>query len=148
MMLPGTTGLPRAVKYNMKRRLLYLAILVFPLLSMVAVNEFARGSVTEDGYTSHGITAINSAEGFKEKCSWACHNDTKYCKEHHVKLAKPYFAQIDPIYFGIIRSLQSTGNYGLANIIFLVILIPLLIYILLVKSIRLQRQIRHIKKGN
>lgn len=124
-----------------------MIILVSPILGMIAVNEFARSNMKEGGYASHGITAINSAQRLEDKCSWACHNDTRYCKEHHVKLAKPYFNQIDPIYFGIIRSLASTGNYGLANIVFLVVLIPLLIYVLLIKSISLQRQIRQLKKG-
>ena len=44
-----------------------------------------------------------------------------------------FFMLVFPIYFGIISSLKSTGNYRLANIIFLVIGLPLIMYILLVK---------------
>ena len=117
------------------------------------INEFVRLNTNEKGYTKgkwgliQNITAINTADKLKEKCTWICHNDTKYCKNNHVKLAKPYFNKIDPIYFGIINSLKSTGYYGLANIIFLVIILPLIIYILLVKSISLEFKIRKLNKG-
>ena len=110
------------------------------------INEFVRLNTIEEGYNKQVVTAINSAKKQKEKCSWICHNNTNYCKENHVKLAKPYFDKIDPIYFGIINSLKSTGNYGLANIIFLVILLPLIMYVLLAKSISMQFKIRKLKK--
>jgi hypothetical protein len=110
---------------------------------MIAINEFVRSESTGKGYNANGITAINSDESTKEKCSWICHNNTSFCKDHHVKLASPYFDDIDPIYFGIIGLLKSTGNYGLANIIFLVVIIPLTIYTLLIKSIDIQLKIRN-----
>ena len=110
------------------------------------INEFVRLNTIEEGYNKQVVTAINSAKKQKEKYSWICHNNTNYCKENHVKLAKPYFDKIDPIYFGIINSLKSTGNYGLANIIFLVILLPLIMYVLLAKSISMQFKIRKLKK--
>lgn len=109
------------------------------------INEFVRLNSNEEGYNKQGVTAINTAKKQKEKCSWICHNNTNYCKNHHVKLAKPYFDGIDPIYTGIINALQSTGNYGFANILFLVILLPLIMYILLIKSIGLQFKIRNLK---
>jgi len=126
--------------------MLYLSILILPFLGMIIVNESVRLNTIGKGYTNQGVTAINSAERLKNKCSWICHNETAFCKANHVKLAKPYFNKIDPLYFGIIHTLQSTGNYGLANIIFLVILIPLLMYVLLIKSISIQLEIRKIKK--
>lgn len=116
-------------------------------MGMVVVNEFVRLNTTEEGYKRRGVTAINSVKRIKDKCSWICHNDTDYCRENHVKLAKPHFNQIDPIYFGIIHSLQSTGAYRWANIVFLVILGPLFMYILLIKSIGIQTEINKIKKG-
>ena len=137
----------------MKKQALYWSILILPFLVMIMINEFVRLNTNEKGYTKgkwgliQNITAINTADKLKEKCTWICHNDTKYCKNNHVKLAKPYFNKIDPIYFGIINSLKSTGYYGLANIIFLVIILPLIIYILLVKSISLEFKIRKLNKG-
>jgi len=129
----------------MKKQIIYLIILILPIFGMVSINEFVRYNTDGEGFNKQGIIAINSATKQKEKCSWICHNDTMYCKNHHVKIDKSYFNRIDPIYFGIIDSLKSTGNYGLANIIFLVILLPLLMFILLVKSINLQFKIRKLK---
>jgi hypothetical protein len=117
---------------NYKRLLL---ILVVPFLLMILVNEFMRTTLKDKPYSISGITAMNSAVPTKEKCNWNCHNNTKYCKQHHVKLVKPYFNVVDPVYFGMIGLLASTGNYGLANIIFLVILWPLFMAVLLAKVI-------------
>ncbi len=130
----------------MRKRILYVSLLVFPLLSMVLINEFARSNVLEKGFNYYNVTAINSAGKFKKKCSWACHNITNFCKENHVALAKPYFNIIDPLYFGIIKSLKSTGHYGLANLIVFVFLLPLIMYLLLVKVIGIQLQINKLKK--
>jgi hypothetical protein len=131
----------------MKKRIIYLLILIIPILGMITVNEFVRLNTKEEGYKRRGVTAINSVKKSKEKCSWHCHNDTDYCKSNHVKLAQPYFDKIDLVYFGIIQSLKSTGNYRMANIIILVILLPLIMYLLLVKAISIQAEIRKINKG-
>ena len=139
----------------MKKLSLYLSIIFLPFLFIVTINEWTRFKTNEAGYTRQwkglldiqGITAINSGKKLKDKCTWICHDETNHCKENHVKLATPYFKKIDPIYFGIIDSLRSTGDYGLANIIFLVIIIPLNMYFSLVKSISLELKIRKLKKG-
>lgn len=125
----------------MKKRILYGSVFLFPFLMMIGVNEYVKTQIGEKGYHRKGTIAINSAKKFKEKCSWICHNDTDYCQNNHVKFAKPYFDKIDKIYFGLIGFLKSTGNYRLANILFLVILSPLLIYFLLIQSIELQLKI-------
>ncbi len=114
---------------------------------MITVNEYIRSSKNTTGYNIYGISAINTSQKTKYECSWHCHSSTSYCKENHVKFAKPYFTYLDPIYFGIISSLKSTGNYQLANVIFLVTIIPLVIYFLLVRSILIQIEIRKIKKS-
>lgn len=112
---------------------------------MVIVNESIRFTIVERPFSKYGITAMNSNLQSQEKCSWNCHNHTAYCKQFHVKFMKPYFTIIDPIYFGIIKILGATGNYGLANIIFLVILWPFFMLILLIKSINLQQKIKELK---
>jgi hypothetical protein len=89
-----------------------MLILILPFVGMILINEFVRINTNEEGFNKQGVIAINSVKKQKEKCSWVCHNDTDYCKKNHVKLVKPYFDKIDPIYFGIIDSLKSTGNYG------------------------------------
>ena len=131
----------------MKKQVLYWSILILPFLGMIMINELVRLKTKEEGYTKQGVTAINTAKKQKHKCTWICHEKTIYCKENHVKLAKPYFDKIDLIYFGIISSLKSTGNYRLANIIFLVIILPLIMYVLLVKSISLEFKIRKLNNG-
>ena len=100
---------------------------------MVIVNELVRPTLKGNPYQAHGVTAMNSAEVNLDECSWICHNNTGYCKQNHVKILKNYFEYTDPVYFGIIKLLKSTGNYGLANIVFLVILFPLIMYLLLIK---------------
>ena len=119
-----------------------IALLLFPFLLMIAINEAIRPTITEKPFQEKGIIAINSAIKFTKKCSWACHNIENYCKENHVKTLQNYFEFTDPVYFGVIRFLQSTGKYKVANIIVLVILIPLLMYFLLIKSLSLQSQIK------
>lgn len=113
---------------------------------MIVVNEFIRLNIVEKGFDREGVMTINSLNKMNDKCTWACHDDTQYCKVNHVKFAKSYFDEIDPVYFGVIRYLGMIGNYSLANIIFLVILIPLMIYCLLLKSISIQIEINRLKK--
>ena len=130
----------------MTKYLRNIAILISPFLFMVLINELIRPGIKENPYSKSGITAINSAIQTKDKCSWNCHNNTTYCMENHVKLMKPYFKYLDPIYFGMIRLLFATGNYGLANIILLVVLWPLLMFLLLMKSLQIQQKINTLKK--
>ncbi len=124
---------------------IFLFTLFLPILGVILINEYSRLTINDPGFKTQGVTAINSAQNQKDQCTWICHNNTNYCKQNHVKLAQPYFKQIDLIYFGIIDSLKSTGNYGLANVVFLVILIPLLLVFLLVKILLMQSKIRLLK---
>lgn len=128
-----------------KRIVFNISILLIPILLVVLVNEYSRLVTKEQGYVRKGITAINSGIKTPKKCSWYCHTDTGYCKRKHTDLLKNKTSAIDPIYFGIIKSLHSAGDYGLANIIFLVTLLPLSMYLLLVKSISIQRKIKKLK---
>ncbi|MCP2042663.1 hypothetical protein [Pontibacter sp. HSC-36F09] len=61
-------------------------------------------------------------------------------------MAQAYCLLVDPMYFGIITVLGMMRNYVLANIVFLVVLCPLLMSYLFIKSIRLQKQIRLLKQ--
>ena len=130
-----------------KQSILNISILLIPLLIVVFVNEYSRLNNSNKGFVRKGVTAINPSVKTPEKCSWYCHTDTGYCKKHHTHLLKNHTSKIDPFYFGIIKSLHNVGDYGLANIIFLVILFPALIYVLLIKSISIQRKIKKLKNG-
>lgn len=133
----------------MKKYIKYVSFLIAPFLFMIIVNELVRPTIKEKPYTSNNIDAINSAEKISDKCTWVCHNSkTTYCKKNHVKYLNKYYRVSDRMYNGILNLLYSTGNYWLANIIFLVILIPLVIWILLIKSINIQNEINKLKKNN
>ncbi|MGB1241594.1 MAG: hypothetical protein ACPG49_03675 [Chitinophagales bacterium] len=129
----------------MKRQIRNTAILLLPFLMMIIINELVRPTIAEKPTNINGVAAINSALQTPSKCSWICHNSTNYCKKHHVKLMDDYFEYTDPIYWGFIGLLKSTGNYGLANIALFVVLLPLLMYFLLIKSIDLQSEIKKLQ---
>lgn len=124
-----------------------LAILILPFLIMILVNEFVRLNIKDTPCSIQGITAINSLDRVKDRCTWICHNQTIYCKQNHVKLNKKYFVITDKLYFGLINLLGSTGYYGLANILFLAIFFPVLMWLLLIKSINIQYKINELKKN-
>lgn len=130
----------------MKKIFLYISILILPVLLLIGVNEFTRKTTTKNKYKKYNIVTVNSGKYNTNKCTWACHNNTDFCKKHHVKLLKSHYKYTDGIYFGIIHSLKSTGNYQLANIIFLVIIIPLALYFFIIKSIQIQYKINRYKK--
>jgi hypothetical protein len=129
----------------MKKTALYFVVLLLPLLVIVSVNELYRLRVGTNNYTRLTTPAINPTQGKSDECTWMCHDNTNYCKAHHVRLASNHIAVIDPLYFGIINGLKATGSYGLANILVLVILIPGLVYLLFIKAIKIQFKIREIK---
>lgn len=130
----------------MKKRIRNLLILLTPFMVMVLLNEIVRGTSNEPAYKMGAITTMNSNLQMESRCSWSCHNNTTYCKEHHVKLLRPYFQYFDILYFGLIGLLKSTGSYGLANLVFLVCALPLIMFYLLVRSIDLQIEISETKK--
>lgn len=132
----------------MKTLVRNMTILVTPILFLVLINETTRPTITESPYVHKGTIAINSSIQSTKKCTWTCHNNTVYCKQHHVKLVQSHFKTTDPIYFGLIGILKSTGNYGLANIIILVVISPLFMFYLLTKSLHIQQRINTLRKKN
>ena len=123
-----------------------IALLLLPYLLMIIINETYRPTIREKPYMLKGITAINSDVRTPDKCTWAAHSDTAYCKQNHVKLHKNHMDITDKIYFGAIGALHSTGNYGAANVIFLVILFPLTMWYSLVKVIDYTLEIKALKR--
>lgn len=123
---------------------LKIGIALAPWICMVVLNETVRWSNSER-FEKLGISVLNNSEPNENACSWYCHYRTDYCKEHHTRWAKTHFNWIDPVYFGIIKLLGSTGNYGLANIVFLVVAWPLLMYILLLRVIANRKRIKTLK---
>jgi len=132
----------------MKRFIRNIAVLIFPFLLMIVINEIVRPTINEKPYSKYGITAMNSVNYNPEKCTWICQNDTRFCKDNHVKYLKPYYKYTDKLYFGMIGMLKNTGEYGLANIIFLVVLVPGLIWVLIIKSWNIQDEINKLKNNH
>ena len=127
--------------------LIFLLPVAIPVAILIIINESSRNSITKQPFMRHGIIAINTSKAIKNKCSWECHNNTQYCIANHAKFLQSN-KKVNFAYFGMIRALKSYGNYAVANIIFLVILWPLLMYFLLIKSLLLSNSIAKIKKKN
>ena len=123
-----------------------IILFLSPFLFMLVVNEIVRVSIVAEPYTLNGKKTMNSSNIYVDKCSWACHNSTsQICKTKHVKVLKPYYKYTDLFYFGIISLLRNTGNYGAANIFFLVLLLPFLIWFFIIKSLSIQSKINKYK---
>lgn len=118
-----------------------------PFVIVILVNETARFNQKQE-YHFMGVSVINDEQALTNQCSWNCHNQTNYCKKHHVKYLKQHFSWVDPIYFGIINLLMSTGNYGLANLVFLVFLWPFIIYLLVLRVISNRKYIKTLRHGD
>jgi hypothetical protein len=128
--------------------ILYLAVLIAPFLVMLVANEHQRGKIRGKVYEKQGIEAINSVEKTLDCCTWYCHNDTEYCIKTHNRFIKgTYLTFTNRIYFGILDFLSSVkGAYVAMNILFLVVVIPLLIWILLICVIENILTLRKLKK--
>lgn len=111
---------------------------------MSVINETQRPTINNNSNNYHKASTINPADFNKKKCTWGCHNITKHCKINHVTILKPYFAYTDIPYMWLINKLKSTGDYGLANIIFLVVLIPFIVIYFIIRSLDIQREINKI----
>lgn len=133
----------------MRKVVLYILLFLLPILIIVLVNETSRYTRTESVAKVKDVVAINSDSKLIDKCTWACYYSTKsHCKTNHTNFTKPYFKYIDPLYFGIIDFMHKGNNYKLMNVLFLVFLIPVLMYALLVANIELYLRIKRIKKAN
>ena len=130
----------------MPRHFRNILFLLLPFTIMIVVNEMIRPTIKERPYSYHGIKAINSSDKILDKCTWICHNQTSYCKAHHVKMNRLCFKFTDRIYFGVIMLLASTRSYWSANIVFLVLIFPMFIWYLLIKSLNLQDEINKLRK--
>lgn len=75
-------------------------------------------------------------------CTWTCYYHTKWCKDNHVGIDSKWMDLTDIPYKAIIGALDSMGDYPMANIAFLVLIIPTAILWLFVRSIEWEISIR------
>lgn len=120
-------------------------ILVSPFLLMFTINYLYYLSNSKCLYVKKGFYVLNPATKDKNSCTWACHNKTTFCKDNHVKHMKSYLDDSDVPYYFIINGLKSTGNYVYANILILVLVIPILIWFFIIKTLSLQQKINQLK---
>ena len=129
----------------MKSFIRIIAILLTPILVVVIVNETYRSSIKGNQYYYKGFATINSSDKILNRCSWNCHNNTEFCKQHHVKLLNDYFSTTDKLYYGEITLLKKTGDYQVANIAILVILFPFFILYFSLKGWTIRQKIKKMK---
>jgi hypothetical protein len=136
--------------FGMETTLFFLISATIGILLLETVNYIEhyglRRKKKEKGYRVNTIEAINSNKADAKQCTWICHNNTLYCKKHHTKWLKTSFPYTDPIYFGTIRLLMATGNYGAANILLYVVFFPLTIGVLIIWNRHLTIKIATLKK--
>lgn len=124
----------------MKTILRNILILLAPIVLMIIVNESMRLKQPASKFSLFEQSTINPNTPNPSTCTWTCYQNTTYCKAHHVKFLKSYFAQTDPLYFGLIGQLKSTGNYVYANMFILVFLIPFIMYLLIIGILHQRKQ--------
>lgn len=133
---------------DLKRAILYLLLFLLPFLIILIVNESVRLTIKDKPFELRGVTAINPYKPQLDECTWYCYRETtNHCKKNHASFIKPYFKYIDPIYFGIIKSMHSGNNYQLMNVVFLVVLIPLLMLFLIIRTIEMGYRIKALKQN-
>ena len=117
----------------MKKWLRNCLIFCAPFLLMVIVNEYFR-SLRNIPFAWDA--KLNTNKKRADRCTRTCHfPDTAYCKIHHTKFPAVAIRIIDPYYNMLIDALSATGNYKLANIIFLVLIWPIGMFILFIRVI-------------
>ena len=127
------------------RTILNTFILLALFVVMIIINESYRIKTANEDCIYKGVSTLNSSNAKVEKCTWACHNNTPFCKLHHVSFLRNKLSLTDPIYNRIIKALELGNVYALMNVVFLVIAIPLLIWFFIIKSWNIQDEINLLK---
>lgn len=122
----------------MRKWISYFVLLISPFLLMVAVNESTKKGNYPITVFNSPTFALNPGNRMDSQCTWDCH--TNGCS--HRARNTVNIGVIDDLYKQIINALQLKEGgdvYQAMNIIFLVILWPLLMFVLLVANIELFR---------
>lgn len=142
------------LKEFVKKLFLTGSILLLLVVLMVGFNLTLKSIHKEtEPFSIVGVTAYNSEKVNPDRCTWHCSFNTNYCKANHVNILKDHFPWTDRLYFGIISGLMSLNfgfsaafNYGIANLLILVLFIPLVIIYFFTKGFRLQKEINQLKQ--
>jgi hypothetical protein len=130
----------------MKKVFRNFLILIIPIALMILINETVRLRNNQDYRSHENFITINSNKLSLNYCSWACHDNTSYCRNNHVKLNKLALKYSDVAYNQTIKFLkESNRSYEVDNLIYLVFGIPLFIYFFLIKCINNFIRIKDLK---
>lgn len=118
-----------------KRLLFYLSLLISPFLLMVVVNEATKTKAYTVLKFGKEVWALNTEDSLPSKCTWHCHTNGCSHRDQNVISLGP----IDTLRSMIIESLGvSNGDtYQTNNVLFLVILWPLLMFGLVVANVEM-----------
>ena len=121
---------------RMKRFIFYSLILVTPFFFLVVVNEASRSEVYYVSIFDTKVLALNPQQKDAKRCTWDCHsNECSHRKKNCINIGI-----IDVLYQNIIASLdlKKGGDvYQQMNVLFLVIIWPLVMFGLLVANVEL-----------
>ena len=120
----------------MKRFIFYSLILATPFFCLIVVNEASRSDVYYVSIFDTKVLALNPQQKDAKRCTWDCHsNECSHRKKNCINIGI-----IDVLYQNIIASLQLKKGgdvYQQMNVLFLVIIWPLVMFGLLVANVEL-----------
>lgn len=115
---------------------------------MVAVNESTRPNIPRHGHAYQHQPTIHPGKASKLNCTWECYEKTQWCTDNHVGIDQQWLRFTNIPYRAIIGALDSTGSYTMANILFLVIIIPTAILWMLIRSMEMELSIRKLARNS
>ena len=120
---------------SIKRLFFYLSLLISPFLLMVVVNQATKTNAYRVNLFGTTVDALNPGNQMESQCTWHCH--TKGCSHHNNNVISRW--PVDTLRSMIIESLGvSNGDtYQTNNVLFLVILWPLLMFGLVVANVEM-----------
>lgn len=120
----------------MKRLLFYTLILATPFVIMVLVNEATKTNSYTVSVFGTPVKALNPKNKMKSKCTWDCHNRGCSHRNNNQISIGPINTMREKIINGL--GVSKGGNtYKNTNVLYLVILWPLIMFGLLVANIEL-----------
>jgi hypothetical protein len=119
----------------MRKWILYFALLTSPFLLMVVVNQATKTNAYRVNLFGTTVDALNPGNQMESQCTWDCH--TNGCSHHNNNVISRW--PVDTLRRMIIDSLGvSNGDtYQTNNVLFLVILWPVLMFGLVVANVEL-----------
>jgi hypothetical protein len=120
---------------RMKRFIFYSLILTSPFFCLIVVNEASRSEPYQVTVFGKLKPTINPQQPNTKRCTWDCHKKCSHRENNCINVGI-----IDVLYQNIIASLDLKGDgdvYQQMNVLFLVIIWPLVMFGLLVANVEL-----------